>query len=73
MSTKLFSIWGAQTGLLSSRADGYQVSAVLGCHGIWYTGTDRVRLELEFKRACFQAFLHRLLPFVSPPPGRQSF
>lgn len=73
MSVEIFSIWGAQKGMLSSWRDGYQISAVLGRYGIWYTGSDSERLKMEFRRACLQALLHRLLPFVSPPPGRLSF
>ncbi|MBS1186349.1 MAG: hypothetical protein H6R04_367 [Burkholderiaceae bacterium] len=70
MTIELFSIWGWQKGLLSKRQNGYQISAVLGEQGIWYIGPDPKQLEQEFNRACRRAFLHRLLPFLTPPPGR---
>ncbi|RJX34118.1 MAG: hypothetical protein C4516_00205 [Oxalobacter sp.] len=70
MTVELFSPWGLQKGRLSARADGYQISAVLGEYGIWYTGKDVKQLEQAFHRACRRAILRRLLPFLTPPPGR---
>lgn len=72
MAVELFSIWGGRRGWLSRRQGGYQVSAVLGNQGIWYTGTDPQRLQQAFNWACRRAVLHRLLPFLTPPPGRLS-
>ena len=71
MKIELFSLWGKYRGLLSKRDDGFQVSAVLGEHGIWYTGADQKQLERAFYRACRRIFFRRLLPFLSLPPSRQ--
>lgn len=70
MTIEIFSLWGGQKGWLSQREDGYQVSAVIGERGIWYIGKDVKRLEEAFHRACRRMILRRLLPFLTPPPGR---
>lgn len=72
MTIELFSLWGKHRGRLSKRKDGYQVSAVLGHHGIWYIGADPKQLEREFYRACRRVFFRRMVPFLSPPPSRLS-
>lgn len=72
MITNLFSLWGKQSGLLSQRANGYQVSAILDNQGIWYVGNDQRQLKRAFYKACRRIFLRRLLPFLSPPPSRLS-
>ena len=66
--TELFSLWGLQKGWLLPRRGGYQVSADFGNRGIWYIGTNLIKLEEEFNRTCRRAFLRRLVPCLPPPP-----
>ena len=66
MATELFSIWGFQTGWLSTHGQGYHVSAELDGLDIWYWSTDYTEVQKSFSRACLRTLLRRFLPWLAP-------